>query len=122
MEKKTKEWLEKIKIELKDKKMEDDENLLTTIEEVIEGFFKYKELEDKGLLVKFPCKIKDTVFVIFKNKVEPCKIRRFYQDVEGNWNMFYESDVVPDNNINEFGKEVFLTREEAERFLENIGA
>ena len=69
-----------------------------------------------GRLIELPCKIGDTVYVIYgKNKILETKVDlRFWNDDDG-WILrtkegrFYEKCI---------GKTVFLTREEAEKALE----
>ena len=69
---------------------------------------KYKELEEHGLLVRLPCKVGTEVYYILgiPNKT-PCAIDKC---------VFELSD------INKIGKTLFLTREEAEKKLEEMKA
>lgn len=69
---------------------------------------KYKDLEEQGLLVRLPCKVGTEVYYILgiPNKT-PCAIDKC---------VFKLSD------INKIGKTVFLTREEAEKKLEEMKA
>ena len=67
---------------------------------------KYKDLEEQGLLVRLPCKVGTEVYYILgiPNKT-PCAIDKC---------VFKLSD------IDKIGKTVFLTREEAEKKLEEM--
>lgn len=69
---------------------------------------EYKDLEEQGLLVRLPCKVGTEVYYILgiPNKT-PCAIDKC---------VFKLSD------INKIGKTVFLTREEAEKKLEEMKA
>lgn len=94
--------------------------------EVIEKLNRLAELEDKmenGTLVfvepkaydKFPCEIGDKVFLIYK---------RYWNvaDKKGFW-VLRESKVSPHNEKRlsyDFGKFVFLTREEAKKRLKEL--
>lgn len=63
----------------------------------------YEDLEEQGRLIELPCKIGDTIYYILgiPNKT-PCEIEE---------TKFYLSD------LNRIGKDLFLTREEAETAL-----
>lgn len=72
----------------------------------LEELKSYKDLEEQGLLVRLPCKVGTEVYYILgiPNKT-PCAIDKC---------VFKLSD------INKIGKTVFLTREEAEKKLEEM--
>lgn len=78
------------------------------IAEWLEELKSYKDLEEQGLLVRLPCKVGTEVYYILgiPNKT-PCAIDKC---------VFKLSD------INKIGKTVFLTREEAEKKLEEMKA
>jgi hypothetical protein len=67
---------------------------------------KYKDLEEQGLLVRFPCKVGTEVYYILgiPNKT-PCTIDKC---------VFELSD------IDKIGESLFLTREETEKKLEEL--
>ena len=82
---------------------------------LIEKLGKYEDAEEDGLLVKLPCKVGDTVFIIvgrnysrqrvnemkmFDNRIECTTSKRTF-------------------NAQAFGTDVFLTREAAEMELKN---
>lgn len=72
----------------------------------LEELKSYKELEEQGLLVKLPCKVGTEVYYILgiPNKT-PCTIDKC---------VFELSD------IDKIGESLFLTREEAEKKLEEM--
>ena len=74
--------------------------------EWLEELKSYKDLDEQGLLVRLPCKVGTEVYYILgiPNKT-PCAIDKC---------VFKLSD------INKIGKTVFLTREEAEKKLEEF--
>lgn len=94
----------------------------------IEKLADYEDAEEQGLLVRFPCKVGTEVFVIspreghyIKCQIKQIeisstvfgKIHYFVQPVAQRGCSFRYFD-------NEFGKTVFLTREEAEKKLEEM--
>lgn len=74
--------------------------------ELLEELKSYKEAEEQGLLVRLPCKVGAEVYYILgiPNKT-PCTIDKC---------VFELSD------IDKIGESLFLTREEAEKKLEEI--
>ena len=84
----------------------------------------YEDLEEQGLLVRLPCKIGDTVFRINEGAKNPIIeltvtqiniIRKSYNlevvDRDGGELMYFKNDI---------GNSIFLTREEAEKKLEEL--
>ena len=101
---------------------------LKDVAELLEELKSYKEAEEQGLLVRLPCKVGTEVFVIspreghyIKCQIKQIeisstvfgKIHYFVQPVAQRGCSFRYFD-------NEFGKTVFLTREEAEKKLEEM--
>lgn len=74
--------------------------------EWLEELKSYKDLDEQGLLVRLPCKVKTEVYYILgiPNKT-PCTIDKC---------VFKLSD------IDKIGESLFLTREEAEKKLEEF--
>lgn len=86
---------------------------------------EYEDAEEQGLLLKLPCKVGDTVWFAGNKFVNDYEIRRFIIDeigidaiqvaktIKGKdyWNSF---------NIDDFGKTVFLTQEQAEEALKKM--
>jgi hypothetical protein len=86
----------------------------------------YEDLEEQGLLVRLPCKVGDTVYVPTRNFVSELRITLVSVDTN-DMSMYFSwllnSGIYP--NLDgfsgyELGKTVFLTREEAEKKLEEI--
>ena len=91
---------------------------------------EYKDLEEQGLLVRLPCKVGDTVYTLSyryecKNDYD-CKVPRQWK-CEENIPCEYEKKIhyVKESKfclrmLESLGKTVFLTREEAEKALEEM--
>ena len=84
----------------------------------------YEDLEEQGLLVRLPCKVGDIVYVPTRNFVSELRIIMISVDMHGTYfGWMLNSGIYP--NLNGFsrsklGKTVFLTREEAEKKLEEM--
>ena len=80
---------------------------------------EYEDLEEQGLLLRLPCKVGDSIY----RCGDP--IKKVYEwDIE-HIEIFYDEIVFIDDSDNSFtvgdiGKTVFLTREEAERKLQEL--
>ena len=80
---------------------------------------QYEDMEEQGLLVRLPCKVGDTIYrcgdPIKKTYEWQIAYVEVYDDetvfVDDSDNTFVEADI---------GKTVFLTREEAEKSLEEV--
>lgn len=88
---------------------------------IIEKLAEYEDLEEQGLLLRLPCKVGDTVYSLDRFcggsldcPSRPCKECPDYQ-LE-----IYEGKFAL-KDIPEFGKTIFLTQEEAEQKLKEIG-
>lgn len=85
---------------------------------------KYKNLEEQGLLVRLPCKVGDTVYVPTRNFVSELRITMVSVGMhEDYFSWMLNSGIYP--NLDGFsksklGKSVFLTREKAEKKLEEM--
>ena len=94
------------------------------IAEWLEELKSYKEAEEQGLLVRLPCKVGDTVYVPTRNFVSELRITMISVDMHGTYfRWMLNSGIYP--NLDGFsrsklGKTVFLTREEAEKKLEEM--
>lgn len=83
---------------------------------------EYKDLEDQGLLVRLPCKIGDDLYCIVNGEVKKLKVHSFgvpdfeITDIE----FKYVDGFKIVRFVGEVGKTVFLTREEAEKKLEEM--
>lgn len=92
--------------------------------EWLEELKSYKDLEEQGLLVRLPCKVGDTVYVPTRNFISELRIIMVSVDMHGTYfGWMLNSGIYP--NLDGFsgsklGKTVFLTREEAEKKLEEL--
>lgn len=94
----------------------------------IEKLAEYEDLEEQGLLVRLPCKVGTEVFCYFPgdSHYTKCQIKKIEicQSIFGN--ICYFAEPVAQRGRccryydNEFGKFLFLTREEAEKKLEEM--
>ena len=97
---------------------------LKDVAELLEELKSYKDLEEQGLLVRLPCKVGDTVYVPTRNFISELRIIMISVDMHGayfGWKL--NSGIYPNLDgfsINKLGKTVFLTREEAEKKLEEM--
>ena len=92
----------------------------------------YNGLEEQGRLVELPCKLRDIVYQIVKCsdgitrifEMKVCNINQYgcINHKNGNvWNCYLEDkDSKSYCSFYDFGTTVFLTREEAERELEEM--
>lgn len=96
--------------------------------DVMNALAEYEDLEEQGLLVRLPCKVGTEVFCYFPgdSHYTKCQIKKIEicQSIFGNICYFAESVAQRGRCCryynNEFGKFLFLTREEAEKKLEEI--
>lgn len=101
-----------------------DFSWLKDVAELLEELKSYKGLEEQGLLVRLPCKVGDTVYVPTRVLVSEFKITAIFCDIHGTyfyW-LFYCGIYERTSGFSErdIGKTVFLTREEAEKKLEEM--
>lgn len=106
-----------------------NENCLTNIDRMA---IRLCDLEDKieqGEIVVLPCKVRDTLYVNYKDKVYPVNVNAIRIDTKKNnhricvWGTFhiaedYSHEYKATFSFDSIGKTVFLTREQAERALE----
>lgn len=88
-----------------------------------EKLAEYEDLEEQGLLLKLPCKVGDTVYAIRYGEendfiVVKTKIIEIRQNINGT---FFEPLISRKAyKTEDFGKEVFLAKSEAEKKLKEI--
>jgi len=80
--------------------------------EIIEKLADYEDAEEQGLLLRLPCKVGDTVYV-FRRIDDILTVEKHTFKTLTNLVAMMENG--------DFGREVFLTREEAEKALTDIG-
>ena len=98
---------------------------------VCEKLADYEDLEEQGRLIKLPCKVGDTIYRINQYAKEPIISMKVLQVRLGELcigNSFLRIDAINDEDMGEFfyfkeniGKTVFLTKEEAEKALAEMG-
>lgn len=94
------------------------------IQQVFKKLADYEDLEEQGLLVRLPCKVGDTVYVPTRNFVSELRITMVSVNMhEAYFSWMLNSGIYP--NLDGFsksklGKSVFLTREEAEKKLDEM--
>lgn len=94
----------------------------------LEELKSYKDLEEQGLLVRLPCKVGTEVFCFFPgdSHYTKCQIKKIEICSSIFGNICYLAESVEQRGRccryfdNEFGKFLFLTREEAEKKLEEM--
>lgn len=84
------------------------------IDAVYRKLKEYEDLEEQGRLVKLPCKVGNTVYVIVGKNISAQKIQRATIDSEGKIEFCTKRRGFA---LFDIGKTVFLTREEAEEKL-----
>lgn len=102
------------------------DNNCNLVNEVCKKLAEYEQLEEQGLLVRLPCKVGDTVYVPTRNFVSELRITLVSidtNDMAMYFSWLLNSGIYP--NLDgfsgyELGKTVFLTREEAEKKLEEM--
>lgn len=94
------------------------------IDAVYRKLKEYEDAEEQGLLLRLPCKVGDTIYAITYNYekekyvITKSKIIAVTQNCNG-W--FFRSLIsIPAFKLCDFGKTVFLTREEAEAKLKEM--
>lgn len=86
------------------------------IAEYLEELKSYKGLEEQGLLVRLPCPIGTTVWDIYGMEIRKITVT----SIEYNGNKEYVLWAGEDELLGTLNEAVFLTREEAEKKLEEI--
>lgn len=83
---------------------------------------EYKSAEEKGLLLRLPCKIKDTVYAIVKNKIVKDVVEDYdIWSLRNGLHLRIKLRTHRNYVIGLFGKDIFLTKEEAEQVLKQMG-
>lgn len=86
--------------------------------EWLEELKSYKDLDEQGLLVRLPCKVGDSVFIIVGKDISKQGIRKI--EISDNSIIFKTNRQKRIFNVAELGKTVFLAREDAEKKLEEF--
>ena len=83
-----------------------------------------KAFKDKSLFVELPVKLGQICYALhpYKNEVEECRVSSLTQKADGSWKIrVTHNHSVFEIRADEIGKRVFLTKEEAERKLREVG-
>ena len=92
--------------------------------EWLEELKSYKDAKEHGLLVRLPCKVGDTVYVPTRNFVSELRITMVSVNMhEAYFSWMLNSGIYPNLDgisKSKLGKSVFLTREEAEKKLDEV--
>lgn len=103
-------------------------------EKILTKLADYETLEEQGLLVRLPCKVRDTLWELClcddgNYKIFPMTVKtiseygtlRQVKKDKTIWNIYAESDYTyMYKSFADFGKTVFSTKEEAEKKLEEM--
>ena len=111
--------------ELTKKDVEDYKSRFASVNLAISALEKlkvYRNLEEQGLLIKLPCKVGDIFYINIQKQTYECKISGFYISKDEIQFMvaFQDEDSKTWYETGETHKkeDLFLTREEAEKALE----
>lgn len=90
--------------------------------EWLEKLKSYKDLEEQGLLVRLPCKVGEKLWCIVNSAIRELRVYRFDMPAFGTTDIVfrYADGFKLKRFVGEIGKTVFLTREEAEKKLEEM--
>lgn len=90
--------------------------------EWLEELKSYKEAEEQGLLVRLPCKVGEKLWCIVNGTIREIRVYRFDMPAFGTTDIVfrYADGFKLERFVGEIGKTVFLTREEAEKKLEEM--
>lgn len=95
------------------------DDLHNIINHLAEKLCEYEDLEEQGRLHKLPCKVGDTVYYINPNENTINELVVYSFDIRPL--QHFACDYMGARlNFNQFGKTVFLTREEAETKLKEL--
>ena len=105
-----------------------DDSLTKAGRNILTKLADYEDLEEHGLLMRLPCKIGAEVFAIFPrdSHYTKCQIKKIEIRPTIFGKICYFAEPVAQRGCcfkyfdNEFDKTIFLTREEAEKKLEEI--
>ena len=86
------------------------------IQQVFKKLADYEDLEEQGLLVRLPCPIGTTVWDIYGAGIRKNVVSGIEYGKDGRWFLWANED----EWLGELNVVVFLTREEAEKKLEEI--
>ena len=109
-----------------------DMRCIGAVDKLKNALGKYEDLEEQGLLLRLPFKVGDNVYYISEGFIEPCTVEAIfladYTDKDGNCSYMAEIHfdredcpyVSTEIYFTDIGKTVFLTKEEAEKKLNEM--
>ena len=82
----------------------------------------YEDLEEQGLLVRLPCKVGEKLWCIVDSAIRELRVHHFDMPAFGTTDIVfrYADGFKLERFVGEIGKTVFLTRESAEKKLEEM--
>ena len=88
----------------------------------VERLAEYEDAEESGLLVRLPIPFGTTLYQVWDKKIYKLKLYSYrHLEIHGErifqWSLHNSQGFNGGGNVDEFGKTVFLTREEAEQAL-----
>lgn len=92
------------------------------LEKALEKLADYEDLEEQGLLVRLPCKVGEKLWCIVDSAIRELRVHRFDMPAFGTTDIVfrYADSFKLERFVGEIGKTVFLTREAAEKKLEEM--
>ncbi len=98
------------------------DNNCNLVNEVCKKLAEYDQLEEQGLLVRLPCKVEEKLWCIVNSTIRELRVHHFDMPAFGTTDIVfrYADGFKLERFVGEIGKTVFLTREEAEKKLEEI--
>lgn len=95
---------------------------LKDVAELLEELKSYKEAEEQGLLVRLPCKVGEKLWCIVDSAIRELRVYHFDMPAFGTTDIVfrYADGFKLERFVGEIGKTVFLTREAAEKKLEEM--
>lgn len=94
------------------------------IRAVLKKLATYEDLEEQGLLVRLPCKVGEKLWCIVNSAIRELRVHHFDMPAFGTTDIVfrYADGFKLERFVGEIGKTVFITREEAEKKLEEMKA
>lgn len=92
------------------------------LEKALEKLADYEDLEEQGLLVRLPCKVGEKLWCIVDSAIRELRVHHFDMPAFGTTDIVfrYADGFKLERFVGEIGKTVFLTREAAEKKLEEM--